>query len=110
MIEMSLTSPKFLESQFRFLMRDPVRAMKVLLIVASADGMISESEKMLVTEFANRLEIDDARFQTLLRSAARGRTVSRVMAKQQTARSRMHGSFRIPQASTSAAQDQGAKP
>lgn len=69
MIEMSLTSPKFLESQFRFLMHDPVRAMKVLLIVASADGMISESEKMLVTEFANRLKIDEARFQTLLRSA-----------------------------------------
>lgn len=69
MLEMALTSPKFLESQFRFLMRDSDRAMKVLLIVASADGVINESEKLLVTEFANRLEINEERFRTLLRAA-----------------------------------------
>ena len=69
MLEMALTSPKFLESQFRFLMRDSERAMKVLLIVAAADGVIAESERLLVTEFANRLEIDEERFRVLLRAA-----------------------------------------
>ena len=69
MLEMALTSPKFLESQFRFLMRDSERAMKVLLIVAAADGVIAESERLLVTEFANRLEIDEERFRVLIRAA-----------------------------------------
>ena len=69
MLEMALTSPKFLESQFRFLMRDSERAMKVLLLVAAADGVIAESERLLATEFANRLEIDEERFRLLLRSA-----------------------------------------
>jgi len=69
MLEMALTSPKFLESQFRFLMRDSERAIKVLLIVAKADGDISESEKLMITEFANRLEVDEDRFEHLLRSA-----------------------------------------
>ena len=69
MLEMALTSPKFLESQFRFLMRDSERAMKVLLLVAAADGVIAESERLLVTEFANRLEIDEERFRVLLRAA-----------------------------------------
>ena len=71
MLEMALTSPKFLESQFRFLMRDSERAIKVLLIVAKADGDISESEKLMITEFANRLEVDEDRFHALLRSAER---------------------------------------
>ena len=69
MLEMALTSPKFLESQFRFLMRDSERAMKVLLLVAAADGVIAESEKLLATEFANRLEIDEERFRLLIRAA-----------------------------------------
>ena len=69
MLEMALTSPKFLESQFRFLMRDSERAMKVLLIVAAADGVIAESERLLATEFANRLEIDEERFRELIRAA-----------------------------------------
>ena len=69
MLEMALTSPKFLESQFRFLMRDSERAMKVLLLVAAADGVIAESERLLATEFANRLEIDEERFRLLIRAA-----------------------------------------
>lgn len=69
MLDMALTSPKFLESQFRFLMRDSERAIKVLLIVAAADGAISESEKLLVTDFAHRLQIDEERLRVLLRAA-----------------------------------------
>lgn len=68
MIEQGLTSPKFIESQFRFLLSNPDRAMKVLMIMASADGAIGEAEESLVRNFAARLSIDEGRLEQLLRA------------------------------------------
>ena len=68
MIEQGLTSPKFVESQFRFLLSNADRAIKVLMIVASADGAIGEAEEALVRNFAARLSIDEGRLEQLLRA------------------------------------------
>ena len=68
MIEQGLTSPKFIESQFRFLLSNADRAIKVLMIVASADGAIGEAEETLVRNFAARLSIDEGRLEQLLRA------------------------------------------
>ena len=68
MIEQGLTSPRFIESQFRFLLSNADRAIKVLMIVASADGAIGEAEESLVRNFAARLSIDEGRLEQLLRS------------------------------------------
>ncbi|MCH2162257.1 MAG: TerB family tellurite resistance protein [Phycisphaerales bacterium] len=68
MIDQALTSPAFLESQFRVLVKDPERAIKVLLIVASVDGSIGESESHLVETFSRRLSIEPEQVERLLRA------------------------------------------
>ena len=68
MIEQALTSPDFLKSQFQVLVKDPERAIKVLLIVASIDGSIGEAEQLLIRTFGDRLSIDEGRLALLMRA------------------------------------------
>ena len=68
MIEQALTSPEFLKSQFQVLVKDPDRAIRVLLIVASVDGALGEPEMMLVQTFAERLSMDKDRLERLFRA------------------------------------------
>ena len=68
MIEQALTSPDFLKSQFQVLVKDPDRAIKVLVIVASLDGAIGEAEQMLISTFAERLSVDRDRLDQFMRA------------------------------------------
>ena len=70
MVEQALNNPDFLESQFRFLMHDPDRAMKILLFVAAADGEVGKEEEALVRDFAKRIHLDETRLQQLLKRAS----------------------------------------
>jgi uncharacterized tellurite resistance protein B-like protein len=70
MIDQALNNPDFLESQFRFLMNDPNRAMKILFFVASADGEVGHEEELLMKDFAKRIQLDETRLQQLLKRAS----------------------------------------
>ena len=70
MIDQALNNPAFLESQFRFLMHDPDRAMKILLFIAAADGEMDKEEEVVLRDFAQRIHLDETRLQQLLKRAA----------------------------------------
>jgi len=70
MIDQALNNPDFLESQFRFLMHDADRAMKILLYIAAADGELGEDEEVVLRDFAQRIHLDETRLQQLLKRAS----------------------------------------
>jgi tellurite resistance protein len=69
MVRRAESDPNFFHEQFELLQRDPDRALKVVLLVAMADGMVSLEERVVLAHMAKRLGIDDARFDKLLRAA-----------------------------------------
>ncbi len=69
MIERAETDPAFYEEQFQLVQKDPDEAMKILFAVAVADGVLLQTERVILHHFADKLGMPEERFEQLLRSA-----------------------------------------
>ncbi len=61
----------FQKEQFEIVQSDPERTVKVLLMVAMADGEITDEEKQVIADMSARLGMDASRFEQLLQAAHR---------------------------------------
>lgn len=69
MIDRARNDQEFYREQFRILKPEADRAIRILLQVAMADGEITQEERIILHHFAERLEIDDEKFDRLLHKA-----------------------------------------
>ena len=58
--------PNFYREQLRVLKTDAEQTMKVLMAVAAADGAITTEERIILHHFAEKLGMDEERFQKSL--------------------------------------------
>lgn len=71
MINRARTDQDFYREQFDILKPEPDRAIRTLLKVAMADGVITQEERIILHHFAERLGVDEAKFERLLDKAER---------------------------------------
>lgn len=69
MIDRARNDQDFYREQFSVLKPEPDRAIRVLVQVAMADGQITQEERVILHHFAERLEVDDEKFNRLLEKA-----------------------------------------
>lgn len=69
MIERAEKDPNFYQEQFRIARGDPDRAIKTLLVLAASDHAITLEERVILQHFAQKLGIDEARFDKLMAAA-----------------------------------------
>jgi len=69
MIDRARRDEKFFEQQFRVMKADPDETMKTLLAVAVSDRGLELNERVVLHHFAQKLGMDDARFDQLLSAA-----------------------------------------
>jgi tellurite resistance protein len=72
LLKKALTSPAFLEEALECVAEDPEEAMKTLLVVAAADGMLSDGERLLINHFAARFQVNEEVLRRLRRGAEEG--------------------------------------
>lgn len=71
MINRARTDQDFYREQFDILKPEPDRAIRTLLKVAMADGVITQEERIILYHFAERLGVDQEKFDRLLEKAER---------------------------------------
>jgi tellurite resistance protein len=69
MMDRAKSDPNFYEKQFQYLHADPDVAMKALFRVAVCDGDMNANERVMLQFFADRLGVDDQRFEQYLAAA-----------------------------------------
>lgn len=69
MMDRAKRDPNFYQLQFQYLHADPDVAMKSLFRVAVSDGDMNANERVMLQFFADRLGVDDQRFEQFLAAA-----------------------------------------
>ncbi|MEX0774902.1 MAG: TerB family tellurite resistance protein [Phycisphaeraceae bacterium] len=69
MLDRAMNEPAYYEDHFKFVRTDPDRTMKAVFAVAVADGHLDVNERVILQHFAQRLGMEQERFDQLLRAA-----------------------------------------
>jgi tellurite resistance protein len=69
MIERATSDPDYFQEMFTVLKHAPEETMKTMVLVAMADGVLVEEERVVLQHFSSLLELDQARFDALLAEA-----------------------------------------
>ena len=69
MIDRAKSDPNFYEEQFHIASLNPDPAIKTIAALAAADHEITDNERIILQHFAQKLGMDDARFEKIFASA-----------------------------------------
>ena len=68
-IQRANSDDTFFKEQFEILIADPQEAMMVMFDMAIADGKITSEKRMVLHHFAQKLQVNEEEFESLLHSA-----------------------------------------